>query len=58
MQRLDAAADPRREGQAICVEVLRELATIPGVSGAHIMAPLNELAIPDVVRAFREHATA
>jgi methylenetetrahydrofolate reductase (NADPH) len=54
VQRLEAAQDPKREGQAICVEVLRELATITGVSGAHIMAPLNELAIPDVIRAFRE----
>jgi len=58
VQRLEAAQDPKREGQAICVEILRELATIPGVSGAHIMAPLNELAIPDVIRAFRAHETA
>jgi methylenetetrahydrofolate reductase (NADPH) len=56
VQRLEAASDPRREGQAICVEVLRELAAIPGVSGAHIMAPLNEAAIPEVIRTFREQS--
>jgi methylenetetrahydrofolate reductase (NADPH) len=53
VSRLEAAADPRREGQEICVELLRELERIPGVSGAHIMAPLNESAIPEVIRAFR-----
>jgi hypothetical protein len=36
------------------VEILSELATIPGVSGAHIMAPLNERAIPEVIRTFRD----
>jgi methylenetetrahydrofolate reductase (NADPH) len=53
VQRLEAAADPKREGQAICLELMRELATIQGVSGAHLMAPLNEASIPDVIRAFR-----
>ena len=53
VQRLEAAADPKREGQTICLELLRELATIQGVSGAHLMAPLNEASIPDVIRAFR-----
>jgi methylenetetrahydrofolate reductase (NADPH) len=57
LERLEAAADPKREGLRICVEVVRELATIPGVSGAHIMAPLNEAAIPEVIRAFRDGET-
>jgi methylenetetrahydrofolate reductase (NADPH) len=56
VSRLESAADPKHEGQLICVEILRELATIPGVSGAHIMAPLNESAIPQVIRAFRDTA--
>ena len=29
---------------------MRELATIPGVAGVHIMAPGNEAAIADVIR--------
>jgi methylenetetrahydrofolate reductase (NADPH) len=53
VERLDKAADPRREGMAICVEILHELATIPGVCGAHIMAPQNPSAIPEVITAFR-----
>jgi methylenetetrahydrofolate reductase (NADPH) len=49
VERLEKAADPRREGRAICVEVLRELADIPGVSGAHVMAPMNFAEIPAVI---------
>lgn len=51
--RMEAAADRRAEGQRICVELLHQLTDIPGVAGAHIMAPLNEAAIPDVVAEFR-----
>ena len=58
LQRLESAADPKREGRRICVEILCELATIPGVSGAHLMAPLNEAAIPDVIREFRDRNTS
>jgi methylenetetrahydrofolate reductase (NADH) len=54
VQRLESAADPKREGQLICVDVLSELATIRGVSGAHIMAPLNEASIPAVILEFRD----
>ena len=44
--RLEKAADPRREGRRICIEVLQELAEIPGVAGAHVMAPMNFAEIP------------
>ena len=33
----------------ICVELIEELATIPGVAGVHIMAPGNDAAIPEVI---------
>jgi methylenetetrahydrofolate reductase (NADPH) len=48
--RLEAAADPAAEGRKFCVDLMRELATIPGVAGVHIMAPGNEHAIADVIR--------
>ncbi|MGB7037238.1 MAG: methylenetetrahydrofolate reductase [Xanthobacteraceae bacterium] len=51
--RLEKAADPAREGVAICVELIEELSTIPGVAGVHIMAPGNDAAIPQVIRAAR-----
>ncbi len=47
--RLEAAADPAAEGRRICVETIAELSAIPGVAGAHIMAPGNDAAVPDVV---------
>ena len=49
--RLEQAADPRREGVLICAELLQELATIPGIAGAHLMAPQNPSAIPEAVAA-------
>jgi methylenetetrahydrofolate reductase (NADPH) len=47
--RLEKAPDPKREGRNICIEVLRELAEIPGVAGAHVMAPMNFAEIPGVI---------
>jgi methylenetetrahydrofolate reductase (NADPH) len=47
--RLDQAADPKREGKKICVEMLQQLAQIPGVAGAHIMAPMFASAVPEVI---------
>jgi methylenetetrahydrofolate reductase (NADPH) len=48
--RLEAASDPVAEGRKLCVDLMRELATIPGVAGVHIMAPGNEAAIADVIK--------
>jgi len=46
IQRLEKAADPRAEGTRICVELLQQLAEVPGVAGAHVMAPMNFAEIP------------
>jgi len=51
--RMEKAADPAREGIRICIELIEELATIPGVAGVHIMAPGNDAAIPEVIAAVR-----
>jgi len=48
--RLEAAADPAAEGRKLCLDLMKELATIPGVAGVHIMAPGNEAAIADVIK--------
>ena len=50
VERLEAAADPAAEGRRLCLDLMRELATIPGVAGVHIMAPGNEGAIADVIK--------
>ena len=52
IERLDKAADPRREGINICTELLHELSTIPHIAGAHLMAPANPDAIPEAIAAF------
>jgi methylenetetrahydrofolate reductase (NADH) len=49
VERLDKAAEPRREGRRICVELLQALAEIPGIAGAHVMAPMNFAEIPPAI---------
>lgn len=51
--RLEHAKDPAAEGRRICVELIQEFATIPGVAGVHIMAPRNDAAIPLVIEEAR-----
>jgi methylenetetrahydrofolate reductase (NADPH) len=53
IKRMEDAADPEREGVRICADLIGELSGIPGVSGVHIMAPGNDAAIPDVIKAVR-----
>jgi methylenetetrahydrofolate reductase (NADPH) len=54
VERLDQAADPAAEGERICVELIEELAAIPGVAGVHLMAPANDGALPGVIAAARK----
>ena len=42
IDRLAGAVDEAAEGQRICLEMLQALQDIPGVAGAHIMAPGGE----------------
>ena len=49
LERLERAADPTAEGQRIAIELIEELAAIPGIAGVHIMAPANEAAVPGVI---------
>jgi len=49
VHRLENAADPRAEGLAICAEHLSQLAEIPGVSGANIIASTDLTMIPEVI---------
>jgi methylenetetrahydrofolate reductase (NADPH) len=49
VERLEYAGDPAAEGRQICADFIELLATVPGVAGAHIMAPNNEGMIPGVI---------
>ena len=51
VNRLQKSADPLQEGVAICSEQLAELATIPGVNGANIMASTDLSLVPEAVSA-------
>jgi methylenetetrahydrofolate reductase (NADPH) len=52
--RMERAADPAAEGRRICLDLVAELAGIPHVAGVHIMAPGNESAVPEIIKAARE----
>ncbi len=54
VERLDYSGDPAAEGKQICIDFIAQLSEIPGVAGAHIMAPNNEGAIPDVIAKARK----
>ena len=51
VNRLETSADPLQEGITICSEQLAELATIPGVNGANIMASTDLSMIPAAIAA-------
>lgn len=56
--RLEAASDPKVEGEAICLDLLQELASIPGVAGAHVMPIANAAIVPGILRRFRAARSA
>jgi methylenetetrahydrofolate reductase (NADPH) len=53
IERLEKSTAPQAEGVRICVDLIEELSTIPGVAGVHIMAPGNDAAIAEVIAAVR-----
>jgi methylenetetrahydrofolate reductase (NADPH) len=55
IERMERSSDPAAEGRAICIDMVRELSGVPHVAGVHIMAPGNDSAVPDIMRAAREN---
>ncbi len=51
IRRIGQAADPEQESVRICAEHLQELAEIPGVAGAHLVATRNLATIPAAIEA-------
>src|SRR3954454_24311996 len=49
VERLEYSGDAAGEGRQICIDFIEQLATVPGVAGAHVMAPNHESAISDVI---------
>ena len=54
IHRMERASDPAAEGRRICIEMVHELAEVPHVAGVHIMAPGNDAAVPDIIKAARD----
>ena len=54
IDRLEKAADPAAMGERIAVELIGQLAQIPGVAGVHIMAPANEAKVLPVIAEARK----
>ncbi|HEY6022847.1 MAG TPA: methylenetetrahydrofolate reductase [Pseudolabrys sp.] len=54
IDRMEHASDPAEEGRRICVDIVRELAAVPHVAGVHIMAPGNDAAVPEIIKAVRD----
>jgi methylenetetrahydrofolate reductase (NADPH) len=50
IERMEQAADPKAEGARICAELMQQLNEIPGVAGAHLMAPGNFSGIPAAIQ--------
>lgn len=48
--RLEKASDPKAEGRRICVEIVRQIRAIPGISGIHLMAYRQEEAVREIVQ--------
>ncbi len=51
IERMEQASDPESEGIEICAELLQELATIPGVSGANLLTLGKLETIPAAISA-------
>lgn len=51
IRRIEQAADPEHESVLICAEHLQQLAEIPGVAGAHLVATRNLATIPAAITA-------
>ena len=51
IDRLQRARDPEQEGIRICAELLREMTTIPGVSGANLLSLGKLESIPAAIEA-------
>jgi 5,10-methylenetetrahydrofolate reductase len=49
ISRMEKAPDPKAEGIKICIETIKQLRTIKGVHGVHVMAIAWEEKVPEIV---------
>ncbi len=51
IKRLEGAADQKREGRQLCIDIINEVKEIAGVSGVHVMAYRQEETVAEIVDA-------
>jgi methylenetetrahydrofolate reductase (NADPH) len=49
IERLAGAADARREGQRICIDMIQQIRAIEGISGVHVMAYRHEASAAQII---------
>jgi methylenetetrahydrofolate reductase (NADPH) len=49
IERLAGAEDAAREGRNLCVELIQEIRSVPGIAGVHLMAYRQEDSVPEIV---------
>lgn len=49
IRRLAGAKDQAAEGRQICIDLIQEIRSIPGIHGVHIMAYRQEESVPEIV---------
>jgi len=49
VERMGQAGNPKEEGINICVEIIKQIRSLEGISGVHIMAIEWEEAVPEIV---------
>jgi methylenetetrahydrofolate reductase (NADPH) len=54
IDRMEKASDPVAEGIRIAVDLIAEISQIPHIGGVHIMAPMNDDAVPTVITEARK----
>ncbi len=49
IKRLEGAADQKKEGKQLCIDIINEVKEIPGVAGMHVMAYRQEEYVAEIV---------
>ena len=49
VKRMAGASDGAREGRQLCIDLIQEIHSLPGVSGIHLMAYRQEDSVPEIV---------
>jgi len=49
VKRMAGATDGAREGRQICIDLIQEIRTLPGVSGVHLMAYKQEESVAEII---------